>query len=395
MSNIDSAEEVNIDNQIEIMDEVELDEDEMVDVGMPIQMQVLNHAKKEIERRQHICSVVVLCQVVHALHLNQILSICLNSRVTYSPQSERRRQDTIRSTIEEQVAKFLHIIGHNVKNRTVSFVFNRSGETVSLHFHNVLHAILALGEEFLVQPSGANVPPQILNNSRFYPFFKDCIGAIDGTHIRVKVPRAEAPRFRGRKEHPTQNILAACNFDMKFTYVLAGWEGTTSDSRILKDALTKQDPLIIPEGKFYLGDAGFMLKRGLLTPYRGVRYHLKEYSSRGPQNAKELFNLRHSSLQNVIERIFGVLKKRFPIIASGTEPHYSFEVMIDIVLACCIIHNFLMGVDIDEDLIAEVDRELLQNDIDRSQTQQRDEDYRLGSLLRDTITAEMWNLYGA
>ncbi|KAK2442379.1 hypothetical protein QL285_013576 [Trifolium repens] len=311
MSNIDSAGEVNIDNQIEIMDEVDLYEDEMVDVGMPIQMQVLNHAKKEIERRQHICSVVVLCQVVHALHLNQILSICLNSRVTYSPQSERRRhelmsylvhtencrniirmgpvafmqlcqklrgtgivKDTIRSTVEEQVAKFLHIIGHNVKNRTVSFFFNRSGETVSRHVHNVLHAILALGEEFLVQPSGANVPPQILNNSRFYPFFKDCIGAIDGTHIRIKVPRAEAPRFRGRKEHPTQNILAACNFDMKFTYVLAGWEGTAFDSRILKDALTKQDPLIIPEGKFYLGDAGFMLKRGLLTPYRGVRYHL-------------------------------------------------------------------------------------------------------------------------
>jgi hypothetical protein len=177
MSNIDSAGEVNIDNQIEIMDEVELDEDEMVDVGMPIQMQVLNHAKKETERRQHIGSVVVLCQVVHALHLNQILSTCLYSRVTYSPQSERRRcelmsylvhtekcrdiirmrpvafmqfcqklrgtgivKDTIRSTIEEKVAKFLHIIGHNVKNRTVSFFFNRSGETVSLHFHNVLHA---------------------------------------------------------------------------------------------------------------------------------------------------------------------------------------------------------------------------------------------------------------
>jgi hypothetical protein len=209
MSNIDSVGEVNIDDQIEIMDEVDLDEDEMVDVGMPIQMQVLNHAKKETERRQHIGSVVVLCQVVHALHLNQILSTCLYSRVTYSPQSERRRcelmsylvhtekcrdiirmgpvafmqlcqklrgtgivKDTIRSTVEEQVAKFLHIIGHNVKTRTVSFFFNRSRETVSRHFHNVLHAILALGEEFLVQPSSANVPPQILNNSRFYPYFK-------------------------------------------------------------------------------------------------------------------------------------------------------------------------------------------------------------------------------
>jgi hypothetical protein len=38
--------------------------------------------------------------------------------------------------------------------------------------------------------------------------------------------------------------------------------------------------------------------------------------------------------------------------------------MIDIVLPCCIIHNFLTGVDIGEDLIAEVDCELLQNDRD-------------------------------
>jgi hypothetical protein len=54
----------------------------------------------------------------------------------------------------------------------VSFFFHRSGETVSRHFHNVLRAIISLEDEFLVQPSGRDVPPQILNNSRFYPFFK-------------------------------------------------------------------------------------------------------------------------------------------------------------------------------------------------------------------------------
>ncbi|XLU66840.1 hypothetical protein S245_025893, partial [Arachis hypogaea] len=53
--------------------------------------------------------------------------------------------------------------------------------------------------------------------------------------------------------------------------------------------------------KFYLGDAGFMLKYGLITPYRSVRYHLKEYARRGPENEKELFNLRHASLRNIIE----------------------------------------------------------------------------------------------
>ncbi|XP_073224567.1 uncharacterized protein [Cicer arietinum] len=34
---------------------------------------------------------------------------------------------------------------------------------------------------------------------------------------------------------------------MKFIYVLPEWEGTTSDSRILKDALSRVDPLKIPE----------------------------------------------------------------------------------------------------------------------------------------------------
>ena len=79
---------------------------------------------------------------------------------------------------------------------------------------------------------------------------QDCLGAIDGTHVCVKVSRADAPPFRGRKDWPTENIFAACDFDMKFTYVMAGWEGTTSDSRILKDALVRDDHLVILEGQF-------------------------------------------------------------------------------------------------------------------------------------------------
>ena len=79
---------------------------------------------------------------------------------------------------------------------------------------------------------------------------------------------------------------------------------------------------VIPIGKYYRVDAGFMLRSTLLAHYRGVHYHLKEYLRNPPQNPKELFNLRHASLCNAIERAFGVLKKRFPIIASSNEPSY-------------------------------------------------------------------------
>ncbi|XP_052736349.1 uncharacterized protein LOC128197745 [Vigna angularis] len=225
------------------------------------------------------------------------------------------------------------------------------------------------------QPSGDEVHPYVLNNNRFYPYFKDCLGAIDGTHVRVRVPRTDAPRFRGRKDWPTQNVFATCDFDMKFTYVLAGWEGTASDSRILKNALDRDDPLVIPQGKYYLGDAGFMLKSTVLTPYRGVRYHLKEFTRTGPQNARELFNHRHSSLRTVIERTFGVLKKR----------HHS---------SLLYPTQLYLGVDNNDPLLNEVHNELNEGEEHNvSSSQVREDDYRVGTTIRDAIADEMWRDY--
>ncbi|KAL7216458.1 hypothetical protein ACSBR1_028405 [Camellia fascicularis] len=53
---------------------------------------------------------------------------------------------------------------------------------------------------------------------------------------------------------------------------------------------------------------------GFLAPFHSQRYHLQEFHSRHYSGPKELFNHRHSLLRNVIERTFGVLKKRFPRI---------------------------------------------------------------------------------
>ena len=79
------------------------------------------------------------------------------------------------------------------------------------------------------------------------------------------------------------------------------------------------------------------------------------------------------------------MKKRFPIIASGTEPHYDLHTVTNIVLACFMLHNFFRRVDNDESLIEEVDLELLQQDVHVFASQARDNDYKLGSHIRDTI----------
>jgi hypothetical protein len=49
--------------------------------------------------------------------------------------------------------------------------------------------------------------------------------------------------FRGRKPSPTQNVMAVVSFDLRFTYVLAGWEGSAHYALILVDALQRSDGL--------------------------------------------------------------------------------------------------------------------------------------------------------
>jgi hypothetical protein len=116
---------------------------------------------------------------------------------------------------------------------------------------------------------------KIQDNPKFFPFLRDTIGAIDGTHINANVSLEERQASHNRKGGVTQNCLAACDFDMKFIYIFSGWDGSTADATMFHDA--QLTDLLVPHGKYFLADAGFQTCDALLIPYRGVRYHLVEW----------------------------------------------------------------------------------------------------------------------
>ena len=66
----------------------------------------------------------------------------------------------------------------------------------------------------------------------------------------ARVPTHMQAAFRGRKHNLTQNVMAAVDFDLKFTYVLAGWEGSAHDALILADAIERNDGFTIPEDNY-------------------------------------------------------------------------------------------------------------------------------------------------
>ncbi len=61
---------------------------------------------------------------------------------------------------------------------------------------------------------------------------------MDGTHIPCVVPAHLQAAYRNRKGVTSQNVLAIVDFDLKFTYIVAGWEGSVHDARVLRHAIS-------------------------------------------------------------------------------------------------------------------------------------------------------------
>lgn len=253
--------------------------------------------------------------------------------------------------------------------------------------------MLILYVKYVHQPQLLDLPSEIILQSRKYsPYFNDCVGALDGTHIAMHVPAADRKPYKNRKGYLSQNVLVVCGFDMKFIYGLAGWEGSAYDGRVLHDAIETKG-FQSPVGKYCLGDACCSNSDYLLVPYKGVRYHLNEQklASLKPTNAKELFNLRHACLRNIIEQIFGVVKRRFQIFDKA--PEYSQATQIDIVYAAMGLHNFIKShpgneediyytpTDIPDDAGSNSGAPIIQSSLAQI------------NRLRDKIAAEMWEDY--
>ncbi|GJZ03940.1 putative nuclease HARBI1 [Tanacetum coccineum] len=185
-----------------------------------------------------------------------------------------------------------------VSNRDAGECFQRSRETISRAFHDVLEAITSRGNGFqrlahdIIRPKDLSfrfIPSQIMNDQRYMPYFKG-------------------------STHDTRVFLHALN---------------TSSLNFPKP----------PRGKYYLVDKGYPDRNGYLVPYSKTRYHQSQFENEPPNNMREAFNHKHSSLRSYIERSFGVLKKRWKIL--GRMPKFSVKTQIDVIIAAFALHNYI------------------------------------------------------
>ena len=122
------------------------------------------------------------------------------------------------------------------------------------------------------------------------------------------------------------NTQLMCDDRLSIRNVVASWPGSAHDSRIFNESSLKTYLERLPPKYHVLVDRGYTLSTYLVTPYTDPK-----------PGAERRFNKAQSSTRMVIERVNGILKRRFPCLSR--QLRFTPEKCCVIIVACCVLHN--------------------------------------------------------
>jgi len=96
---------------------------------------------------------------------------------------------------------------------------------------NLVAVVVALAR---YRAAVAKTAPMV-NLARYAPFFDGCIGALDGTHVKVTVNKQSRTDCINRKGDATINVCAIIDMDGRLTFVGAGMAESVHDMMVLRD----------------------------------------------------------------------------------------------------------------------------------------------------------------
>ncbi|XP_060861820.1 uncharacterized protein LOC132938831 [Metopolophium dirhodum] len=175
----------------------------------------------------------------------------------------------------------------------------------------------------------------------------NCLGSIDGKHIRIqKLPNTGSTNFNYKSYHSI--VLMACSdADGHFIMIETGFAGRNSDGGIFRgsrmgrwlerNGLNMPHPKPLPNDPndicfpyYFVADEGFPLKKNLMRPY----------PQRTLTNKKRIFNYRLSRGRKTVECSFGMMSQKFQVLLSPIRCNNETTIN-NIIRSVCILHNFI------------------------------------------------------
>lgn len=179
--------------------------------------------------------------------------------------------------------------------------------------------------------------------------FPNCLGSVDGKHVRIVKPANSASIYYNYKKYFSIVLMAVCDANYTFIYVDVGSYGKCADSTIFEQSvlyrrilsntmdlpedtpISNENPTPMPF--VFVADDAFSLSHRVMCPYVGQRL----------DNKKKIFNYRLSRARRFVECSFGIMASKWRIFHRPLNVDVGFA--IDIVKACCILHNYVRSRD--------------------------------------------------
>lgn len=169
--------------------------------------------------------------------------------------------------------------------------------------------------------------------------FPNIIGAVDATHIRIRMlPNVNAADFIDRDRQRSVVLQACCDSRRVFTNVYGIWPGSVHDARILRHSALwdiGEGGEISPAGLqcCVLADAGYPLRPWMITPISGRVRGVQDNATAAH------YNFKLSSTRMVVERTFGLIKGVWRRLFMMVEMQ-STDRIRNIILACVVMSNW-------------------------------------------------------
>ncbi|CAI6346303.1 unnamed protein product [Macrosiphum euphorbiae] len=209
--------------------------------------------------------------------------------------------------------------------------------TICRIIHRVARAISLKCKKFISMPKNDTELKEAANDFFKIAKFPRIIGTIDCTHIRIQsLGGDDAEIYRNRKGYFSINVQAICRANLKVSNIVARWPGSTHDSTIFNNSRVHSE---FESGVFknylILGDSGYPVLKYLMTPLLNPN-----------SQSEQLYNESHIRTRNTVERCFGVIKRRFPILAYGIRMK-KIDTIMAIITSTFILHNIAIQFNVE------------------------------------------------
>lgn len=132
---------------------------------------------------------------------------------------------------------FLYIIRKIASNKAVQEKFHHFRDIIFHVFYEVLNFLIHLYMKIvnlLIKNNALH--QQITENNKYFLYFQDYLKVLDSAYIPVNILSINRVVYQNRKNILLQNILRIYIIDLQFYYILASWERSVHNNRILEDA---------------------------------------------------------------------------------------------------------------------------------------------------------------